>query len=48
MHEKTIIIPGGRFKQSYYWDSYWILKGLLVSEMFDTAESMIRNFMIMI
>lgn len=22
-----VIIPGGRFREYYYWDSYWILKG---------------------
>lgn len=27
----------------YYWDSLWILKGLLVSGMRDTAGGMVRN-----
>lgn len=22
-----VIVPGGRFREYYYWDSYWILKG---------------------
>lgn len=25
------MIPGGRFREYYYWDSYWIIKGLLAS-----------------
>lgn len=27
----------------YYWDSYWIIRGLLMSEMYDTARGMIEN-----
>ncbi|CAH0579004.1 unnamed protein product [Chrysodeixis includens] len=37
------IIPGGRFKEIYYWDTYWIIEGLLVSGMEDTAKGMIEN-----
>lgn len=32
------IIPGGRFKELYYWDSYWIVQGLLVCDMDKTAK----------
>lgn len=39
------IIPGGRFKEIYYWDTYWIIRGLLISEMKDTAKGMIENLM---
>lgn len=38
------IIPGGRFKELYYWDSYWIVKGLLISGMTNTVKGMIENF----
>nr|CAI5865772.1 unnamed protein product [Callosobruchus analis] len=38
------IIPGGRFKEIYYWDSYWIIQGLLISEMTETAKGMLENF----
>ncbi|CAI4222949.1 unnamed protein product [Auanema sp. JU1783] len=38
------IVPGGRFRESYYWDAYWIIKGLLICEMHETAKSMIENF----
>lgn len=31
------IVPGGRFRESYYWDSYWIVKGLLISQMNQTV-----------
>ncbi|MFH4982066.1 hypothetical protein AB6A40_008775, partial [Gnathostoma spinigerum] len=42
------IIPGGRFREFYYWDSFWILKGLLFSEMYDTAKGIIQNLAYMV
>ncbi|XP_044742177.1 trehalase isoform X2 [Chrysoperla carnea] len=40
-----VVVPGGRFREFYYWDSYWIIKGLLYSEMYDTARGMLLNFL---
>lgn len=40
-----VIVPGGRFREFYYWDSYWIVRGLLISEMFDTVKGMLSNFL---
>ncbi|KAG5869462.1 hypothetical protein JTB14_027065 [Gonioctena quinquepunctata] len=42
------VIPGGRFKEFYYWDTYWILKGLLLSDMIETARGMIQNLLSMV
>lgn len=42
------IIPGGRFKEIYYWDTYWIIRGLLISEMHSTARGMIENLMFLV
>ena len=28
-----------------YWDSYWIIQGLLKSELYDIANSTLQNFM---
>ena len=39
-----VIVPGGRFREFYYWDSYWIIKGLLLSEMYSTVRGMLTNF----
>jgi alpha,alpha-trehalase len=39
-----IVVPGGRFRESYYWDSYWIIKGLLYSGMTATANGIVDNF----
>ncbi|KAI1725851.1 trehalase domain-containing protein [Ditylenchus destructor] len=38
------IIPGGQFQVYFYWDTYWILKGLYFSEMYDTAREVLDNF----
>lgn len=38
------VVPGGRFRELHYWDSYWIIKGLLISGMQNTARGMIENF----
>ncbi|XP_018408353.1 PREDICTED: trehalase [Nanorana parkeri] len=40
-----VIVPGGRFREFYYWDSYWVINGLLLSEMTQTARGMIENFL---
>lgn len=42
------IVPGGRFNEIYYWDSYFTMLGLKVSGRFDIIESMIENFAWMI
>lgn len=44
-NENLLILPGGRFLESYYWDSYWIVEGLLVSEMFSTARGVVNNLL---
>lgn len=42
--DNPVIVPGGRFREFYYWDSYWIIKGLLVSGMTSTVKGMLQNF----
>nr|ABE27189.1 trehalase [Spodoptera frugiperda] len=37
------IIPGGRFTEIYYWDTFWIIEGLLISGMQETAKGIIEN-----
>jgi alpha,alpha-trehalase len=41
---EPFFVPGGRFRELYYWDSYWILEGLYVSDMCPSAGRMISNF----
>ena len=38
------IVPGGRFREMFYWDSYFTLVGLLLSEQDELALGMIDNF----
>merc|ERR1719469_1515396 len=40
-----MVVPGGRFRETYYWDSYWIVRGLLVSGMFSTARHLVENLL---
>ncbi|WVQ72057.1 hypothetical protein IAR50_001601 [Cryptococcus sp. DSM 104548] len=41
----TLIVPGGRYREIYYWDSYWVLEGLLKSELYEYAWALLSNFM---
>eukprot|EP00468_Gymnochlora_sp_CCMP2014_P002186 CAMPEP_0167744440 /NCGR_PEP_ID=MMETSP0110_2-20121227/2594_1 /TAXON_ID=629695 /ORGANISM="Gymnochlora sp., Strain CCMP2014" /LENGTH=504 /DNA_ID=CAMNT_0007628965 /DNA_START=197 /DNA_END=1711 /DNA_ORIENTATION=- len=43
--EKPFIVPGGRFRESYYWDSYWIIEGLLTCDMKQTAKNIVENLL---
>lgn len=38
-----LVVPGGRFRESYYWDTYWIMHGLLACDMLDTAFGVVQN-----
>ena len=38
------IVPGGRFREIYYWDSYFTMLGLQVDKRIDIIENMIDNF----
>lgn len=38
------IVPGGRFREIYYWDSYFTMLGLQVSGRTEALEDMVRNF----
>ncbi|VDK74142.1 unnamed protein product [Onchocerca ochengi] len=40
---KPFVVPGGRFREMYYWDSFFTIKGLLASGMHDTVRGMIEN-----
>ncbi|EEB20464.1 Trehalase precursor, putative [Pediculus humanus corporis] len=43
-----LVIPGGRFTEFYYWDTYWIVRGLLLSEMYETVRGILLNFLSMV
>ncbi|KAL4019157.1 hypothetical protein IC575_022801 [Cucumis melo] len=45
---EPVVVPGSRFREIYYWDSYWIIRGLLASKMYDTAKGIVINLISMI
>jgi len=40
----SYIVPGGRFREIYYWDSYFTMLGLQISKRVDLIQNMIDNF----
>lgn len=42
--QQDYIVPGGRFREIYYWDSYFTILGLFADHETELAEDMIRNF----
>ena len=42
------VVPGGRFSEQFYWDSYFIMLGLAADHRWDTIEGMIKNYAYMI
>ena len=41
--ERPFVVPGGRFREMYYWDSYWTIQGLLVSKMTQTVKGIVYD-----
>jgi alpha,alpha-trehalase len=40
----SYIVPGGRFDEIYYWDSYFTMLGLRESDEIGMIENMVKNF----
>jgi alpha,alpha-trehalase len=41
---RPYVVPGGRFRELYYWDSYFTMLGLAESSRSDLLEDMVENF----
>ena len=41
---RPYVVPGGRFRELYYWDSYFTMLGLAESGRVDLLEDMVQNF----
>ena len=41
---KPYVVPGGRFREVYYWDSYFTMLGLAESGHWDKVADMVANF----
>jgi len=44
----TYIVPGGRFSEQFYWDTYFIMVGLASEGKWKLVEGMIKNYAYMI
>ncbi|KAH7719280.1 trehalase [Aphelenchoides avenae] len=44
----AFIVPGGRFREYYYWDAYWIIKGLLSIGLHKVSKGMIANLLYLV
>ncbi|KAI1493709.1 glycoside hydrolase family 37 protein [Biscogniauxia mediterranea] len=44
---RTFVVAGGRFREPYYWDSFWILEGLLRTggSFTEISRNIIENFL---
>ena len=42
--QKSYIVPGGRFREIYYWDSFFTIVGLAASDRWDMVGNMTDNF----
>lgn len=45
---RPYIVPGGRFREIYYWDSYFTMLGLAEAGRVDIIENMVDNFAFLI
>ncbi len=41
---KPFVVPGGRFREMYYWDSYFTMLGLAISGRHDLVSDMVEDF----
>ena len=42
------VVPGGRFSEQFYWDSYFIMLGLAADGKWSLIEGMMRNYVFML
>jgi alpha,alpha-trehalase len=41
---RAYVVPGGRFREIYYWDTYFTMQGLAQSGLTDLVKNMLDNF----
>ncbi|KAJ2298678.1 hypothetical protein IWW55_004399, partial [Coemansia sp. RSA 2706] len=42
---RRFVVPGGRFRETYYWDTYFALEGMLRSGLVDLSKSSIGDLL---
>ena len=45
---RPFVVPGGRFREIYYWDTYFTMLGLLESGHHDLVQDLVDNFAFLI
>jgi neutral trehalase len=43
--DHPFVVAGGRFREQYYWDSFFIMEGLLAANVTYLARTTLLNFM---
>lgn len=41
---RTFVVPGGRFRELYYWDTFFVIEGLIKSELPSVVKAILENF----
>lgn len=41
---RTFVVPGGRFRELYYWDTFFVIEGLITSQLQDVVKALLENF----
>lgn len=44
----SYVVPGGRFSEQFYWDGYFIMRGLAADHRWVMVENMLKNYAYMI
>ncbi|CAG9464233.1 unnamed protein product [Pedinophyceae sp. YPF-701] len=43
--DRPVVVPGDRFSECYYWDSLWVVEGLIASGLTKAAEGLVSNLL---
>lgn len=41
---RTFVVPGGRFRELYYWDTFFVIEGLITSQLQSVVKAILENF----
>ncbi|SOV03791.1 related to trehalase precursor [Ustilago sp. UG-2017a] len=41
---RVFVVPGGRFRELYYWDTYFVIEGLITSQLQSVVKAILENF----
>lgn len=41
---RVFVVPGGRFRELYYWDTFFVIEGLITSQLQSVVKAILENF----